>query len=107
GAGSLGGVAFGAVVVNVLLEVLRTPDHARWIFYAAMILGLLAKLRPWRLLAALIAGLAIFGVVVHEIVGAVWARGGGGPIAVGPASFTAHGFLATVLRPWIAPAKGT
>ena len=43
GAGSLGGVAFGAVVVNVLLEVLRTPDHARWVFYAALILGLLAE----------------------------------------------------------------
>ena len=107
GAGSLGGVAFGAVVVNVLLEVLRTPDHARWIFYAAMILGLLAKLRPWRLLAALIAGLAVFGVVVHEIVGAVWARGVGGPIAVGPTSFTTHGFLATVIRHWMVLPKGT
>ena len=100
-------MAFGAVVVNVLLEILRTPDHARWVFYAAMILGLLAKLRPWRLLAALLAGLAIFGVVVHEIVGAVWARGVGGPIAVGPTSFTTHGFLATVIRHWMVLPKGT
>jgi branched-chain amino acid transport system permease protein len=101
GAGSLGGVVFGAVVVNVLLEVLRTPDHARWVFYAALILGLLAKLRPWRLLAGLAVGLAVFGVVVHEIVGAVWARGVGGPIATGPTSFTTHGFLATVIRHWM------
>jgi branched-chain amino acid transport system permease protein len=107
GAGSLGGVVFGAVVVNVLLEVLRTPDHARWVFYAALILGLLAKLRPWRLLAALLAGLAIFGVVVHEIVGAVWARGVGGPIAIGPTAFTTHGFLATVIRHWMVLPKGT
>jgi branched-chain amino acid transport system permease protein len=107
GAGSLGGVVFGAVVVNVLLEVLRTPDHARWIFYAAMILGLLAKLRPWRLLGALVAGTAVFGIVVHEIVGAVWARGVGGPIAVGPTSFTTHGFWATLIRHWMVLPKNT
>ena len=33
GAGSLGGVILGALVVNVSLELLRTPDHATWIFY--------------------------------------------------------------------------
>src|SRR6266852_1455476 len=37
GAGSLSGVAIGAVVVNVSLEVLRTPDHARWVFYLAIL----------------------------------------------------------------------
>jgi branched-chain amino acid transport system permease protein len=107
GAGSLGGVVFGAVVVNVLLEVLRRPDQARWVFYAALILGLLAKLRPWRLLVGLAASLAVFGVVVHEIVGAVWARGVGGPIAIGPTSFTTHGFLATVIRHWMVLPKHT
>jgi branched-chain amino acid transport system permease protein len=101
GAGSLGGVAFGAVVVNVLLEVLRTPDHARWVFYAATLLGLLAKLRPWRLLAAVLAGLVAFGVVVNQVVGAVWARGVDGPIATGPTSYTTHGFLAEALRHWL------
>jgi branched-chain amino acid transport system permease protein len=101
GAGSLGGVAFGAIVVNVLLEVLRTPDHARWVFYAAALLGLIAKLRPWRLLAGVLAGLAVFGVVVNQIVGAVWPRGVAGPIAVGPTSYTTHGFLATVIRHWL------
>jgi branched-chain amino acid transport system permease protein len=101
GAGSLGGVMFGAVVVNVLLEVLRTPDHARWVFYAAALLGLVAKLRPWRMLAAVLVGLAAFGVVVNQIVGAVWPRGVHGPIAIGPTSFTTHGFLATVIRHWL------
>ena len=33
GAGSLGGVILGALVVNVSLEVLRTPGHATWVFY--------------------------------------------------------------------------
>ena len=107
GAGSLGGVVFGAVVVNVLLEVLRTPDHARWIFYAVALLGLLAKLRPWRLLAAFLAGLVAFGVVVNQIVGAVWPRGVHGPIATGPTSFTTHGFLATLIRHWLVLPKNT
>jgi branched-chain amino acid transport system permease protein len=107
GAGSLGGVAFGAVVVNVLLEVLRTPDHARWVFYAAVLLALVAKLRPWRLLAAVLVGLAAFGVIVNQIVGAVWARGVGGPIAIGPTSFTKHGFLATIARHWLVLPQNT
>ena len=35
GAGSLGGVILGALVVNVTLEVLRTPNHATWVFFVA------------------------------------------------------------------------
>jgi branched-chain amino acid transport system permease protein len=101
GAGSLGGVAFGAVVVNVLLEILTTPDHARWVFYAAMLFGLLAKVRPWRMLAAVLAGLVAFGVVVNQIVAAVWPRGVHGPLAVGPTSYTKHGFFATAIRHWM------
>ena len=106
GAGSLGGVVVGAVVVNVLLEVLRTPDHARWIFYAAVLAGVIVKVRPWRLLAGFVAGLAAFGVVVTAIVGAVWPRGVHGPIAIGPTSYTLHGFFATLLHHWmVLPAK--
>ena len=37
GAGSLPGVVAGAILINVLLEVLRTPDHARWVFYVVII----------------------------------------------------------------------
>ena len=101
GAGSLGGVILGAVVVNVLLEVLRTPDHARWIFYVALLIGLLVKLRPWRLLALVLGGLVAFGVIVNQVVGAVWPRGVAGPIAVGPTAYTRHGFFATGIRHWL------
>ncbi|HZS31376.1 MAG TPA: branched-chain amino acid ABC transporter permease [Gaiellaceae bacterium] len=106
GAGSLGGVVFGAVVVNVLLEILRTPYQARWVFYAAVLIGILAKVRPWRLLAAFLVATAAFGVIVNEIVGALWARGVAGPIAVGPTSYAKTGFFATLLRHWmVLPAK--
>jgi ABC-type branched-subunit amino acid transport system permease subunit len=107
GAGSLGGVITGAVVVNVLLEVLRTPDHSRWIFYAALLVGLGMKLRPWRLLAGMVVALAAFGVVVTEVVGAIWPRGIGGPLAMGPTSYTTHGFFAMVLRHWLVLPKAT
>jgi ABC-type branched-subunit amino acid transport system permease subunit len=100
GVGSLGGVVVGAVVVNVLLEVLRTPDHARWIFYAALLIGLIVKVRPWRKLALVLGGLVAFGVILNQVVGAVWPRGVAGPIATGPTSYTTHGFFATLLRHW-------
>jgi branched-chain amino acid transport system permease protein len=101
GVGSLRGVVIGAVVVNVLLEVLRTPDHARWIFYAAVLAGLIVKVRPWRVFAAVLAGLVLFGVVVNQVVGAVWPRGVHGSIATGPTSYTTHGYLATAIRHWL------
>jgi ABC-type branched-subunit amino acid transport system permease subunit len=107
GAGSLGGVICGAVVVNVLLEVLREPVHARWIFYAGLLLALIVKVRPWRLLAGLLAGLVAFGVIVTEVVGAIWPRGIGGPLAVGPTDFTTHGIFASALRHWLVLPKGT
>ncbi len=101
GAGSLGGVIFGAVVVNVLLEVLRTPDHARWIFYGVIGVGLLVKLRPWRVLAGVLAGLAAFGLVVHEIAQLISARLVAGPLVMGDTAVTKHGFLATLIRHWV------
>ena len=101
GAGSLGGVVFGAVVVNVLLEVLRFPDHARWVFYAGLLAGLLVKVRPRRLLAAVLGGLVVFGLVVNAVARGVWPRGVHGPVAVGADSFTQHGFVASVLHHWL------
>ena len=107
GAGSLGGVIFGAVALNVLLEVLTTPDHARWVFYAAILAGLLAKVRPWKVLGAVLAGLVAFGLAMHAIADAVMTRSVNGPIAVGPTSFTTHGFFATALRHWMVLPKNT
>ena len=72
GAGSLAGVAIGAVVVNVSLEVLRTPDHARWIFYLAILVGLGFALRPWWKLGAVLAGAAVFGLGLHTIAVQLW-----------------------------------
>ena len=107
GAGSLPGVVVGAILINVLLEVLRTPDHARWVFYVVIIAGLLVKVRPWRVLAAVLGGLVAFGLVVNAIVGAVWPRGTAGPISTGVFEFTKHGWLAVALRHWLVLPKNT
>ncbi|MGH3048901.1 MAG: branched-chain amino acid ABC transporter permease, partial [Gaiellaceae bacterium] len=75
GAGSLGGVILGALTVNVSLEVLRTPNHATWVVYGLLVLTLVAKLRPWRWLAVVLAGTVGFGFAVHAIASSVWPRG--------------------------------
>jgi ABC-type branched-subunit amino acid transport system permease subunit len=94
GAGSLAGVAIGAIVVNVLLEVLTTPSQARVVFYAFIALGLLLSVRPWRWLAGVAAATLAFGFAVHAIVAATWDRGTEG---------AGHGgsVLARVARHWI------
>jgi ABC-type branched-subunit amino acid transport system permease subunit len=83
GAGSIGGVILGAVVVNVSLEVLRTPGHATWIFYVVLLATLVAKLRPWRVLAAVLAATVGLGYAVHAIASSSWPRGVHGEDAVG------------------------
>ncbi|HVM16209.1 MAG TPA: branched-chain amino acid ABC transporter permease [Gaiellaceae bacterium] len=75
GAGSLPGVVIGAVTITVLLEILRSPDDARLILYAVILLGLVGWLRPWRSLAAVVAGTVVFGFAVHALASAVWPRG--------------------------------
>ncbi|HJR94816.1 MAG TPA: branched-chain amino acid ABC transporter permease [Gaiellaceae bacterium] len=67
GAGSIVGVTIGAVLINASLEALRDPDDASWIFYAAVVLGLILLMRPRWLPLAVLAGTAVFGLVVHEV----------------------------------------
>jgi branched-chain amino acid transport system permease protein len=72
GAGSLGGVILGALVVNVSLEALRTPNHATWIVFVLVLATLIAKLRPWQWLVGVLAGTVAFGFGVHALLSAFW-----------------------------------
>jgi branched-chain amino acid transport system permease protein len=67
GAGSQTGVVVGAIVISVMLELLREPGDARWLFYAAVILGVFAAYRVSVELAVVVAGTALFGIVAREI----------------------------------------
>jgi ABC-type branched-subunit amino acid transport system permease subunit len=94
GAGSLGGVILGALLVNVSLEVLRTPNHATWIFFAGIVATLVARLRPWRWLAAVAGGTIAFGFAVHAVIAAAWPSAVHGHGAVG-------GDLGRALEHWV------
>jgi ABC-type branched-subunit amino acid transport system permease subunit len=85
GAGSLAGVVLGAITINVSLEILRDPNQARWLFYSMILITLIAKLRPWTRLAAILGGTVAFGYAVHAIAAAVWPSGTAGTPAGGDA----------------------
>jgi ABC-type branched-subunit amino acid transport system permease subunit len=74
GAGSLAGVVVAAVVVQGVPELLRTPETARWLFYGAIVVGLVARLRPWPRLAGVFAALVGLGFAVHTLADEVWPR---------------------------------
>jgi ABC-type branched-subunit amino acid transport system permease subunit len=93
GAGSLGGVIIGALVVNVSLEVLRSAGHATYIFYLGLAIGLIVLVRPWRWFFIVTGGTVAFGYVVHAIVSAVWPAGVSGSPAIG-------GPLGSFLNSW-------
>jgi branched-chain amino acid transport system permease protein len=115
GAGSLAGAVLGAVLVSVfMLEGLRpqTPigdltGNGRWVFYAAILLVLVALVRPWWRLAAIVAGIAVFGVVVHGIVAAATARGTDGLLNSGADTYDDGGPVGWVIRHWLALPGGT
>jgi branched-chain amino acid transport system permease protein len=94
GTGSLAGVVLGAVIVNCAPEILRTPDQAGWLFYGAIVLALVAKLRPWHRLAAVLGALVGLGFVLREIADAAWPRWTAG-------TSESAGFVARVVDHWV------
>ena len=74
GFGSLMGIVVGAVVVTSVPELLRSSANARPLFYGAILLALLVKVRPWPRLAAVFAGLVGFGFAAHAIASAAYPR---------------------------------
>ena len=68
------GIVVGAVIVSSVPELLRSSANARPLFYGAILIALLVKLRPWRLLAAELGGLVAFGFAVHAIAEAAYPR---------------------------------
>ncbi|HEX9030906.1 MAG TPA: branched-chain amino acid ABC transporter permease [Streptosporangiaceae bacterium] len=95
GAGSIAGAATGALVVMVIQDgVLRSPTYSGYIFYGVILLTLIAKLRPWRKLGAVLAILVAFGFAAHALAAVIWPAA----VAGGPQS---TGFIATALRYWV------
>ena len=77
---------------------LRRPrSRSLGLLRARFQLSSFAKIRPWRVLGAVLGGLVAFGLGVHAIVGAVWPRGTAGPISTGIFEFT----TARLARRWL------
>ena len=98
GAGSLAGVVLGAVVINVTLEILRTPGNARELFYLVIALALVKWVRPWRALAAVAGATVALGFVVHAIATAAWPSGTH-PSPLGPQSQTMKAWVVELTTP--------
>jgi branched-chain amino acid transport system permease protein len=94
GTGSLAGVVLGAIVVNSVPEILRNSEQARWLFYGAILLTLVAKLRPWRVLAAVVASLVALGFAAHAVADAAWPR-----LTAGSAEGAGH--LSGAIESWM------
>ena len=79
GQGSQTGVVVGAVLISVMLELLRDPDNARYLFYVFVVLGIVVTLRrSSSKLAVVLGGTLAFGLVVHAVADAVdhhWTTG--------------------------------
>ncbi len=106
GSGSQPGVVLGAVLVGILLEVLRDPGDSRYLFYAAIIVGVVAVFRFSLKLAVVVGGTLVFGIIVHSIAGAVdnaWVNGTGGEGGV-VSDFAANWVIVPVdTVAWITP----
>ncbi len=94
GAGSIWGVMLGGVIIGVALELLRDPDQASVLFYALVLVALVATVRPWTRLAAVIGALAVLGVVAHAIASGISADlVAGAPRATGAIGDALDGWL--------------
>ena len=94
GAGSIAGAVLGGIVVTVGEQMLSSPLDSAYLFYGLLIVVLVARVRPWRALAAVLAGIVAFGFAAHAIVGAISHRA----IAGTPGS---AGWFAPVLRHFV------
>jgi branched-chain amino acid transport system permease protein len=91
GSGSQAGVVFGAIIVNVMLQLLQNPGQARVLFYLIVLAGVGATFRLSKRLAVLVGSTALFGIAVHAIAGSIhhsWVNG-------------EHGGLGGALAEWV------
>lgn len=97
GAGSIAGAATGALVVMVIYDgLLRNPTYAGYLFYGLILLTLLARLRPWRRLAGVLAATVALGFAAHAVVAAISSSA----VAAGPQSgWLAHHWVIVPAAP--------
>jgi branched-chain amino acid transport system permease protein len=99
GVGSIGGAIAGGIVVTVAQQMLSSPIDAAYLFYGLVLIALIAKIRPWRYLVAVLTGIVALGFAAHAIVGAISSSA----VAGAPGS---GGWIGSAVRHWvIVPSK--
>jgi ABC-type branched-subunit amino acid transport system permease subunit len=94
GVGSIAGAITGGIVVTVVEQMLSSPTDSAYLFYGLVVIALVWKLRPWKYLAAVLAGIVAFGFAMHAIVGAISSSATAGA----PGS---TGWIGSVVRHWV------
>jgi len=94
GAGSIAGAVLGGVTVTVAQHLLTSPIDSAYLFYGMLVVVLVARVRPWRHLAAVVGAIVGLGLAAHAIVGAISHRA----VAGTPGS---AGWFSSALRHWV------
>ena len=97
GTGSLSGMIVGAIVIiasNQVLDSTSSPTLQRILFYLVLIAAVLLTMKTWPKRLAALAGTVAFGLIVREVVGALWTNGTTGQV-------TSGGFLTDVIEHWV------
>ncbi|MGZ8707210.1 MAG: branched-chain amino acid ABC transporter permease, partial [Gaiellaceae bacterium] len=94
GSGSLAGAVAGGIVVTLILDVLRDPNQASMAFYGVIAITLIAKVRPWARLAAIVTATVVLGLVIHVFVAAISSEAVAGDVE-------STGLLASAVESWL------
>ena len=94
GVGSIAGAILGGVVVTTAENMLSSPTDAAYLFYGLVLIALIARVRPWRHLAAVVAGTIALGYAAHGIVSAISSSA----VAGSPGS---SGWIGSALRGYV------
>jgi branched-chain amino acid transport system permease protein len=94
GVGSIAGAILGGIAVTVAEQMLSSPNDAAYLFYGLILLVLIVKIRPWRRLGAVLAGIVALGFAAHAIVGGISSSA----VAGSPGS---SGWIGSAVRHWV------
>ena len=94
GVGSIWGAILGGLAVTIGEQLLSSPNDAGYLFYGLILITLVVRVRPWRALAAVLAGIVGLGFAVRGIVGLVSSAA----VAGGPGT---GGFIGSAVRHYV------
>ena len=80
--------------MTVAEQMLSSPTDAAYLFYGLILLALIVKIRPWRRLGSVLAGIVALGFAAHAIASAISSSA----VAGSPGS---TGWIGSAVRGWV------